>query len=118
MTERIVWAILNSELVQGIIVSAVVAWLAKWWASETGLKWKKWEGILVTLAKAAERAIPDGIENKGAKRLDWVLREFVERYGKETGVSPTASDLLQIEGIVNEIHAQLEANGNLKKVEA
>lgn len=113
MTQSIVLAILNSEWFWAIVVGLIVRWLAAWWQTETGAKWKKWEGLAITAVKAAEKAIPDNTENKGLRRLNDALLTFCHKYEAATGVKPSEADLAQIENLLSTVHAQLEAKEQL-----
>lgn len=115
MFEKMAFALLSSEWVQTAIIGALVAWLAKWWATETGLKWKKYEGWAITAVKAAEKAIPDDTPNKSWKRANDALLTFVSKYEKATGTAPSEKDLVQIENLLNIVHEALEADGTLNK---
>lgn len=113
MLEKIAIALLSSEVVQTAIIGIIAAWVAKWFASENGLKWKKYEGWAITAIKAAEKAIPDDAKEKGWKRMDKALQEFCAKYEKTTGVAPGEKELVAIENLIAEVHAKLEKNGNL-----
>lgn len=108
MAEKIIMALIQSEWVQTAVIGLIVALIAKWYRSETGAKWKKYEGYAITAIKAAEKAIPDDTEHKGLMRLNKALILFCDKYKAATGVTPSESDMVQIENFINVVHAALE----------
>lgn len=113
MSQAFVLALLNSEWVQTIFIGAVIGWLVKWLKSDSGSKYKKYEGYMVTAVKAAEKAIPDDTPNKGLLRLDHALQAFVKKYTEATGVKPSEADIAQIESLIAVVHDSLESKGTL-----
>lgn len=108
MIEKIAVAIVSSEWFMLAVIGIAVKWLAAWFLSATGLKWKKYEGWAVTAVKAAEKAIPDNVANKGLARFDKAMRLFLEKYTATTGVAPSDADLAGIENLINIVHERLE----------
>lgn len=113
MTQAIVTSILGSDWFWAVVVGLLVKWLATWWQSSTGAKWKAYEGLAITAVKAAEKAIPDGTSNKALKRLDTALAMFVTKYEQATGVKPSEKDIAQIENLISVVHSQLEKGDQL-----
>jgi hypothetical protein len=113
MTQKLLLALIQSEWVQIAVIGMLVKWLASWWQTATGAKWKKWEGIAITAVKAAEKAIPDDTLNKGARRLNEALLTFCQKYEAATGVKPNDADLAQIENLIGVVHSQLESKDQL-----
>ena len=108
MLEKVAIAINSSEWFMLAVIGVGVRLLAGWFMSATGLKWKKYEGWAVTAVKAAEKTIPDNVENKGLARFDKAMRLFLEKYTAATGVTPNEADLVGIENLINIVHARLE----------
>lgn len=108
MIEKIAVAVLSSEWFMLAVIGIGVKWLAAWFLSASGLKWKKYEGWAVTAVKAAEKAIPDDTQNKGLRRFDKALQVFLSKYTAATGVVPSDADLAGIENLINIVHERLE----------
>lgn len=113
MIERVVLAIVTSEWFMVAVIGLAVRWLAGWWLTATGSRWRKYEGWIVTAVKAAEVAIPDGTSNAGLRRADWALKLFLERYTAATGTTPNAAALVEIENLIAVVHDRVEAEGTL-----
>jgi len=108
MIEKIAVAIVSSEWFMLAVIGIAVKWLAAWFLSATGMKWKKYEGWAITAVKAAEKAIPNDVANKGLARFDKAMRLFLEKYTAATGVPPNEADLVGIENLINIVHERLE----------
>ncbi len=90
-------AIITSNLVIGIAVGAVAKWL---WDKEQAHPSQYW-GLLYGAVKAAEKAIPDDAPNKGAQKLDYALRTFVDKYEAASGKKvETAAEYAEIENLL------------------
>ncbi len=107
--------LLSTDAVIALIVGAFVTYIVRWLASKDGEKFKQYEGYAITAIKAAEKAIPDGVENKGLSRADFALKTFLLAYQKATGVLPNDKDIAKIESWISEIHSVVETSGILKK---
>jgi hypothetical protein len=107
--------LLSTDAVIALIVGAFVTYIVRWLASKDGEKFKQYEGYAITAIKAAEKAIPDGVENKGLSRADFALKAFLSAYQKATGVLPNEKDIARIESWISEIHSVVESSGILKK---
>jgi len=107
--------LLSTDAVIALIVGAFVTYIVRWLATKDGEKFKQYEGYAITAIKAAEKAIPDGVENKGLSRADFALKNFLVAYQKATGVVPSDKDVARIESWISEIHSIVEASGILKK---
>ena len=108
MVERIAVAIMSQDWFWAAVVTVLVRYVAAWFMSATGLKWKKYEGWAISAVKAAEKAIPDDTQNKGLRRFDKAMRLFLEKYTAATGVTPNEADLVGIENLINIVHERLE----------
>lgn len=107
-------SLLQTDAVIALIVGAFVTYLVKWLASTQGKGFKDYEGYAITAVKAAEKAIPDDIANKGAAKLDYALKVFLEKYKAATGVVPDAAITSKIEAWLSVIHEAVEEAGTLK----
>jgi len=107
--------LLSTEAVMALIIGAFVTYIVKWLATKDGEKFKQYEGYAITAIKAAEKAIPDGVDNKGLARADFALKTFLSAYQKATGVNPNEKDIAKIESWIAEIHSIIESSGILKK---
>ena len=109
---NMLWVFLNSPA--GLMVlGALLTWIAaKVYAAKP--EWKKFEGDIISAVKAAERAIPDGLENKGMLRLDAALQLVIRAWEKEhSGKSPSAAVEKSLKQGVQIVHEQLEKDGVL-----
>lgn len=111
--ERIAIGIVTSDWFVRAVIGAFIIALAKWWESETGLKYRRFEGWAITFVKCVEVLIPDDQTNAGVRRFDAALRMLVEKYTEKTGVKPNAKALLELENLINKTHAELEKNDQL-----
>ncbi len=107
-------SLLQTNAVMALIAGAFATYLVKWLASQQGLPFKKYEGLAITLCKAAMDAIPDDTPNKGAARADFVLGKFVEKYTAATGVTPDSKQLVEIASWISIVHNALVESGTLK----
>ena len=106
---------LKTLLNNDAIVTAIIggfAWLvAKLFNAKPA--WAKYEGLMITAIKAAEKLIPDETSNTGLARADAAMRAFVAQYTSVEGKAPTASLVTAVREALPVVHAKLEANGNL-----
>ena len=76
-------------------------------------QWKKYEGLLITACKAAEKIIPDTAPNTSLARADAALRVFSERYAVAYGKFPTDAVISVARLALPIVHDQIEAEGTL-----
>ena len=107
---NLVWAFLNSPIGMTLVVSAVGSIVAKIYLSKP--LWKKYEGVLISAVKMAEKAVPDDSESKGAKRLDEALK-YTLRLFDSLGVSVKPKDKPEIVAGIMKVHEKVEADGVL-----
>ena len=108
------WAFLNSPIGITLVVSAVGSLVAAVYAKKP--LWKKYEGVLVSAVKMAEKAIPDDSDNAGVKRLDEALDYTLMILG-QMGVKVKAKDMPEIESGLSMVHEKVEADGVLGEKE-
>ena len=104
----------NPEFMNAIItaLAGVATWaVAKLFTAKPA--WKKYEGLLITAVKAAEKIIPDDAENKSLARADAALRVFNERYAVAYGKFPSDAIVTVARLALPIIHDQIEAEGTL-----
>jgi hypothetical protein len=104
----------NPEFMNAIItaLAGVATWaVAKLFTAKP--EWKKYEGLLITAVKAAEKIIPDDAENKSLARADAALRVFNERYAVAYGKFPSDAIVTVARLALPIIHDQIEAEGTL-----
>jgi hypothetical protein len=75
--------------------------------------WKKYEGLLITAVKAAEKIIPDDSTNTSLARADEALRVFADRYTMAYGKLPTDAIVTVARLALPIVHDQIEAEGTL-----
>jgi len=76
--------------------------------------WKKYEGLLITAVKAAEKMIPDDpASNTSITRADAALRVFADRYTMAYGKLPTDAIVTVARLALPIVHDQIEAEGTL-----
>lgn len=107
-------SLLQTDAVIAVIAGAFVTYIVKWFASKQGTDYKKYEGYAITAIKAAEKAIPDDVSNKGAKKLDYALQVFLKKYEAATGVIPDKEVMAKIEDWLAVVHNAVEEAGTLK----
>ena len=101
-------SLLQTDAVISLIVGAFVTYLVRWLVTTKGQDFKKYEGFAITAIKAAEKAVPDGTDNRGARKLDFALKMFLQKYEAATGVVPDAVVMAKIESWIAVIHNALE----------
>jgi len=94
------------------LIAAIASWLiARMFTAKPA--WTKYEGILVTAVKTAEKIIPDDTPNTGLARADAALRVFIERYTNAYGKMPTQAIIDTAKLALPIIHDAIEARGTL-----
>jgi hypothetical protein len=105
----------NPEFMNAIItaIAGVATWaVAKLFTAKPA--WKKYEGLLITAVKAAEKIIPDDpAANTSLARADAALRVFNERYAVAYGKFPTDAIITVARLALPIVHDQIEAEGTL-----
>lgn len=103
-------------LTQPAVITAVIGVFATLIARVLTAKpeWKKYMGFIIEAIKFAEKAIPDGIPNKGARRLDMALKMVLAELGN-TKVNPSKKLEKEIRMNIPVVHDMLESNGTLRK---
>ncbi len=110
---NVVWSFLNSAV--GImLVAGAVAWLLKKLYDKKP-DWKKYEGAIIEAVKNAEKIIPDDTPNKSFARLNAALQYVLKIHAEVNGQPATEAEVAEIKEGIRIVHAELEANGNLKK---
>ena len=75
-----IWELVNSPFFVTTVATVVVFLLNKLYGSKP--EWKKYEGSIIQAIRWAEKAIPDGTENKHMERFkhafQYVLNVFAE----------------------------------------
>lgn len=104
-------ALLNTDTVMALAVTAVVGFLVSRFAKDS--RFKKFEPLLITAVKLAEQAVPDDTPNKGLARADAAMRYFVDQYAKVTGVTANKSVVEAAALALPRIHEMLEKDGTL-----
>lgn len=104
-------SLLDTNAAIALIVSAITAAVAVWIKKKPEVE--KWTGLLIEACKWAEKAIPDGTENKSMARADAALKHFITRYEEITGKTASASLKAAAASEVPVIHDRLEAEGTL-----
>ena len=104
--------ILNSDAVLAAIPT-IGALLITWACKRSGRIERaieiatKYSGTIISGIKQAEKAIPDGSENKALMRLDQALRyvvKVIERYEKRP---VTSEEMGAIESAISEVHHEV-----------
>ena len=114
MKDIIAAILANPEFMNAIItaIAGVATWaVAKLFTAKP--EWKKYEGLLITAVKAAEKIIPDDAPNTSLARADAALRVFNERYAVAYGKFPTDAIITVARLALPIIHDQIEAEGTL-----
>lgn len=106
-----IWTFLNSGIGLTIIGTIVAFALGRLFLSTPEVE--KWKGIIIEAVKAAEKIIPDNTVNAGARRLDEAMKYFIKVYEEQALKSPASTLLDAVRLAIPEIHADLEAMGNL-----
>lgn len=106
-------SLLSLDTAVALAAGAAAALLAGWIASKKGAKYKAFEGYAITAVRLAEKAVPDGTPNTGAKRLDHALKTFLDKYRRAAGVEPDEAAVARIESWIATVHNALDAAGVL-----
>ena len=111
-----VWNFLNSTV--GVMaVVAVAGWVLKIIYAKKP-DWKKYEGSIISAIKYAEKEIPDDTPNKALGRANAALQYVLKIHREVNDRAATAEEVAEIKEGISIVHAELEANGNLKKTAA
>lgn len=113
MTFESILAVLNSPAVITFLAAALLYGLNQLYAAKP--TWAKYEGSIISAIKAAEKAIPDTVENKGARRLDEALKFVLEVYRQTNQTIPSPAEISEIREGIQITHDKLEARGTLRK---
>jgi hypothetical protein len=114
MKDIIVAIVANTECMNAVItaIAALASWgIAKLFTAKP--EWKKYEGLLITSVKMAEKIIPDGSTNVSLARSDAALRVFADRYEVAYGKFPTDQILTVARLAMPIVHDRIEAEGTL-----
>lgn len=103
--------LLNNDAVVTAIIGIFGMLVAKIFAAKPA--WAKYEGLMITAVKAAEKLIPDTTPNVGLARADQAMREFVNQYTAVEGKNPAPALLTAVREALPVVHAKLETNGNI-----
>jgi uncharacterized membrane protein YccC len=106
-----VWAFANSALGISVIASAVLFWLNKLYAAKPA--WKKYEGTIVSAIRSAEKAIPDNVDNAGARRFDAALKYALLIMEATEKRRATEAETASLREGIHLVHSSLEAQGAL-----
>ena len=107
---ELIWQFLNSPIGITLVVSAVGSIVAAVYAKKP--LWQKYEGVLISAVKMAEKAVPDGSSNTSIARLNEALQytvDVLEGMGKK--VTEKEQDDLEVG--LSIVHDMVEANGTL-----
>lgn len=96
-----------------IIVGLFVALLTYLFTANPS--WAKYEGILITAIKFAEKAIPDNTSNKSAARFDAALKETLRQYQQVYNTAPPTWLQRAFALAIPIVHDALEQRGTLDK---
>ena len=109
----LVWAFLNSPIGITLVVSAVGSIAAAVYAKKP--LWKKYEGVLISAVKMAEKAVPDDSESAGLQKLDAAL-EYAIDVLEDMSVKVKKKDIPELIAGLSEMHEKVEADGVLGPV--
>jgi len=105
--------LLSTNAVIALIVGAFVTYIVKWLATNRGDQFKRYEGWAIAAVKAAEKAIPDDVPHKGARKLDYAFQSFVKKYEEAVGREVGADESAKIDAWISEIHEVLAEAGTI-----
>jgi len=105
-----IWAFLQSGPGIVLVATAVLLVLNRLYRSEPA--WRAYEGTIIAAVKYAEKAIPDGTENKALKRMDKALKYVLKVYSEVEGKRASPKVKAQLREGISIVHAQLESTGN------
>jgi len=102
-------------LSQPAVITAIAgffAWLvARVFASKP--TWKKYEGLMISAVKMAEKIIPDTSTNKSIDRANAALQAFIAQYNQIYSAEPSAALLQEVKANLPLVHDLLDAEDNL-----
>ena len=108
-----IWSILNSPAAITAIAGGLLWLLNRMYTRKP--TWVRYEGTIIAAIKAAEKAIPDDVENKSLLRLNNALQTVLDLYAKIEGKRADEATQAEMAEGIQIIHAKLEAAGNLDK---
>lgn len=101
---------------QPAVVTAIAgffAWLvARMFARRPD--WRKYEGLMISAVKMAEKIIFDDTANTAAARADAALKQFIAQYHQVYGTMPDDATLVKVSANMPLVHDALDAEGTLK----
>lgn len=103
--------LLDTQAAMAFVVSIIAAGLVVWVKKKPEIA--KYEGLLIAACKWAEKAIPDGTQNKSLARADAALKQFLLRYEELTGKEPSNALKNAAAVELEVVHERLEAEGAL-----
>ena len=71
--------------------------------------WVKFEGVILSAIKMAEKAIPVDTENKALKRLDFALEIVIKAFEELKGRKPSAKEIHSLKEGINIKHNEISA---------
>ena len=96
------WELLNSPFFLTCLGSVIV-WLFSQLLTRNA--WLgQYRGAIIAFIRTAEKAIPDDIPNKGLARLDYVLRNVLQKLEADQGKPPTTDQANALAGYISELH--------------
>ncbi|AQT67951.1 hypothetical protein STSP2_01103 [Anaerohalosphaera lusitana] len=114
---EMIWRFCNSSFGFAAVWAATVGFFL-WLGSRYNpfeLKWKKYEGSIITAIRLAEKQIPDDTDNAGMRKLDWALRFVLQAYAKANGSQPSQTTIEQLKEGIQIKHNELAVAGALDK---
>lgn len=108
-----IWSVLNSPAAITAIAGGLLWLLNRMYTRKP--TWVRYEGTIIAAIKAAEKAIPDEVENKSLLRLNNALQYVLDLYAKIEGKRADEATQAELAEGIQIIHAKLEAAGNLDK---
>jgi len=109
--------LLSTNAAIALIVGAFATYIIKWLATNQGEQFRKYEGWAIAAVKAAEKAIPDDVPHKGARKLDYAFQLFTKKYEQAVGREVGAEESAKIDAWMSEIHEVLAEAGTLQPAE-
>lgn len=95
-----------------VALSGCVGYLARKLIRENKDKdWAKWYYLAVKAVRAAEKAIPDDVEDEGMKKLDFALDRFCDEYETIMKETVGSDDLPDVSKLIDEAVRKEIKNG-------
>jgi hypothetical protein len=111
----LIWTFLNSPIGMTLVVSALGAILGKIYLSKP--LWKKYEGVVISAVKMAEKAVPDGSENKAVARTDAALK-YIIKVLEESGKKVKSKEIAELTSGIAIVHDELVLSETLTPAKA